>query len=690
MLKLSLPKSKVIIVNVFFLTLLLCGFFIFKNFSISADEEIERRLGVITLNYLTDLFNIARFHADPILNSFRFWPNLDQYHDKTYGPLFAEFSVLLERLLQINSERQIYFFRHLLNFLVFVAGVFSLYQIAARRFSSWQFGLLAALFLVLSPRLFAESFYNSKDLVFMAFFTIGIQASLQFLQKKTLLSALWAGLAIGLAMDIRTMAIILPMMIAVFGLIDAVKKSPRHIALLRWGLIFLVFILVAALTMVAFWPWLWAAPLSRFIEALSFFSRFVRMDIFGLYQGSLLRSTQLPWHYVPVWMAITTPIAYSILFLIGGIGIAVKFIGNGLQLWRNPEEMQDIFFLSLVLGPIAAVIFLQSILYDSWRHLYFIYPAFLLVAIRGCTIVWEALKQKPRLQWFAAALLSISLINTAIWMIRAHPFQNVYFNMLAGTNWKENWEVDYWGMSNQAQLEYILAHDSRPKITIRPASFTNIGLAFYMLKPLERARLEMVNELDQADYLITNYRYKDEVFVATNADFKTYHDIKVNDEIISTSYKRAQESAALNQNPLKLNVPVLFGQSQSGVALLQRGGGWASPEAWGTWSNGFAARLILPKAPIGANTLKITARAMIRPGVAQTVAISINGNSLISTQLDQAEGNIILIPLNAALQASDQLEISLQIPNPIRPIDLGIGKDDRLLGIGLQSIEFLK
>ena len=49
-------------------------------------------------------------------------------------------------------------------------------------------GRLGSLFLILSPRIFAHSFYNSKDLAFLSFFIISIYTMVRYLEEKTLAS----------------------------------------------------------------------------------------------------------------------------------------------------------------------------------------------------------------------------------------------------------------------------------------------------------------------------------------------------------------------------------------------------------------------------------------------------------------------------------------------------------------------
>ena len=58
-------------------------------------------------------------------------------------------------------------------------------------FSDWRIGLLSALFLVLTPRFFAESFYNSKDIVFMAVFAVGMNTTISFVLHRALTRPLY-------------------------------------------------------------------------------------------------------------------------------------------------------------------------------------------------------------------------------------------------------------------------------------------------------------------------------------------------------------------------------------------------------------------------------------------------------------------------------------------------------------------
>ena len=112
------------------------------------------------------------------------------------------------------------------------------------------------------------------------------------------------------------------------------------------------------------------------------------MGTFNFYFGSYVSSENVPWHYSIVWIFITTPILYLLLFLIGFYLISSRIIKRLLKiekndslidLWRGNKELQDFIYLLILLVPIFSVIILNSTLYDGWRHLYFVYPSFLMI-----------------------------------------------------------------------------------------------------------------------------------------------------------------------------------------------------------------------------------------------------------------------------------------------------------------------
>ena len=502
---------------VFFLGLLAVGLGVYRDYGISIDEPMSRQNGAVTLKYVAERFAPSltdRTEFDQFMTERRNRPRgdalltraashlepLNEYADRIYGVAFEAPAVALEVMLGISDKKNVFLFRHLLTFLVALAGIYAVQRMAERRFSDWRIGLLAALFLVLTPRLFAESFYNSKDVVFMAFFAIAMNTTIAFVLKPRLKIAFLHALASAVAIDVRIVAIILP---AATVAILIVRLLKRELPIPVTCRALTVYLGAACILVTVMWPWLWSDPIHNFRQAFKYMSGFP----WGgevLYMGRYVRGTDLPWHYVLVWISITTPLLYLALFLVGASNTLRQIAYRGTGLWKGDEELQDAVYFGLFAVPIVAVILLHSTLYDGWRHLYFIYPAFLMLVIRGWVSMWGNDSDQTIRKSLLAVLTAISIVHTAAWMWRAHPFQNVYFNALAGTSLRSRYELDYWGLANRKALEYILRNDQSEVITVRADSVTPLETSFYMIDARDRKRLRYSDDRNLAQYVVTN------------------------------------------------------------------------------------------------------------------------------------------------------------------------------------------
>jgi hypothetical protein len=83
---------------------------------------------------------------------------------------------------------------------------------------------------------------------------------------------------------------------------------------------------------------------------------------------------------------------------------------------------------------------------------YFIFPALLLLAVRGAVLLagWRPMLPARTGCWWPKIYTStpnINLIMAAVHMARMHPYQNIYFNVLAGKDTAYRYEMNYWGLS---------------------------------------------------------------------------------------------------------------------------------------------------------------------------------------------------------------------------------------------------
>jgi hypothetical protein len=225
-------------------------------------------------------------------------------------------------------------------------------------------------------------------------------------------------------------------------------------------------------------------------------------------------------------------------------------------LWKGDEELQDAIFLGLFVVPIASVILLHSVLYDGWRQMYFVYPAFLLLAVRGWVALWGNDLFLTIRRSLLAVVTAVSFVHTAAWMWQAHPLQNLYFNTLAGTDLRSRYELDYWGLANRKALEQILRNDHGEVIHVRADSWTPLSLSFYMIDSPERKRLRYSDErsfcLDAfrhyahdcsgpPQYVVTNYRLvKDPDDAKYAQEYDLFYQIRVDDEVILSVFRRKE------------------------------------------------------------------------------------------------------------------------------------------------------
>jgi hypothetical protein len=161
---------------------------------------------------------------------------------------------------------------------------------------------------------------------------------------------------------------------------------------------------------------------------------------------------------------------------------------------------------------IAMVILLHPTLYDGWRHLCFVYPAFLFLAVFGWTTLLRAaclLAARTRHAISPFLLASaVPLVWTSWEMMRDHPYQNVWFNALAGLDIqtiKGRYELNYWGLSCRQGLEKLLAPDCSGRVSVLSET-SPVAAGAMLLTPEQRARLHFVSRLEEADYYRSHYR----------------------------------------------------------------------------------------------------------------------------------------------------------------------------------------
>ena len=440
----------------------------------SWDEFISRQNGLYSVRYILDKN-----------------PALLTYYDRYYGTAFENLLVLIEKALRYTDPQSVFYMRHLVTFLVFYLSTIALYLLLKLNTANRAISLIGALFLILSPRIFADSFYNSKDLVFMSVSIIALYTLTKFHHQPRLKSALIHALTSAFLTDIRIVGIVIIPLTILFNL--------KNIKLL------LIYLLSSSMLTIVFWPILWHNPPLELFTALKSMANFTPWQGQVLYMGKFITSTALPWHYLPVWIGITTPLSLLILGLVGTFISLRKLLTANCQL---PTTLPLLWFYT----PLLYVILRHPILYDGWRHFYFIYPAWIMLCVTTLKYIFS-LKNKF-IKVFSLSLIGLDLLIVGIFMIRNHPYQNVYFNFLTGNmaKTKLNFELDYWGLSLTEGYRYIAEHDPSPVIRIfAPLAPGETSIATLPASDRKRLIIDTKNPTG-AKYLISNYRWHPKPF----------------------------------------------------------------------------------------------------------------------------------------------------------------------------------
>ena len=403
---------------------------------------------------------------------------ISQAEDESYrvrGMVFEAPLLLAERALRQQDTRHVYLTRHLLTHIFFIAGGFACGMLAYRMLGSRWVALLAMLMFLLHPRLYAHSFFNTRDIPFAILLIIALYLTHRAFRKDTVGSFLLCGIGAGLAIDLRPFGLMLPPMILAMRALDLWQASggPERKRILMTGATLTIATLA---TVYIIHPYYWENPL-RFFEGIrEVVQRSVGPD--NLFMGEIYLPDAVPWNYIPVWFAITAPPLTLVLGVLGAAVACWQGVAHPLVTIRDHETRFCVLLLGCIVLPVMAAIVLQTSIYQGWRHTYFLWGPFCLLSAVGLGAVvksgaggWARKGVAARLPvWvrggglrraLAYGVVGVGLITTLTAMAALHPNQQVYFNALTDTKTPgalaNRYDMDYWLMAHPQLLAHLLA-----------------------------------------------------------------------------------------------------------------------------------------------------------------------------------------------------------------------------------------
>ena len=434
---------------------LVAGLAIFDDYGNSWETISQHSVAFRTLNYV--------LHDDQTL--------LQIDADRFYGAAFAvpqllltDLFLLMERALGLEDPRHVYLVSYVLTHLFFLLGGFCCYLLAWRLSGDRLVALAVMLLFLLSPRLYAHSFFNGKDPVFASAFVMALLFASRAFDKDSLGNYRQCGAMAGLLVHLRIMGVVLFAVVLVFrawawfraeGPATRRREATTTAAFALWGVVVLFISL----------PYLWEDPLGRLAEYWLVLADHPVVPARELFRGQAFSSAALPWDYVLHWFAISQPPVTLLLGLLGlgALGLVTQGVFRRGAAWGRGELRFGVLLAACFALPLVAFALLRPNTYEGWRHFYFLHGPFCLLA----TFALMGLRQLParglRKRWVggaAGALMAAGLGAAALEMAQIHPYQHLYFNFLVDRKTPEwlrtRYAMDYYRLTLHQGYEYML------------------------------------------------------------------------------------------------------------------------------------------------------------------------------------------------------------------------------------------
>lgn len=506
----SAKPKKVIVI--FFGIILLIGIFSYSFYGMSWDEEIEVNTMLSNAKPYVHLFGGDSAVKNIGLENYEY---ISTSVERDHGTAIYYITAPLLLILKGDNYRDFYTLRHLYTFLVYFASLICLYFLIKNLTKRRIYAIAGVFMMFLSPRIFAESFYNSKDIILMSLCIISLYFGYKLIETQKIKYGILFALASAFAANARIIGFWLIALVGLLYIImiiyNAVTQKKITFKPILAGIICMIsFILI----FIAITPATWDGLFKYLDYSLMQSVNFVRWQGFVLYQGDIYNNTfkPLPWHYVPVIFAITTPIVTVLLVIFGLFNSIKNTITKKIKKIFEDEQKYYIIMLLFILVPVISSIVKKSTLYNGWRHFYFIYGPLVILAVGGLKTLIEI--KKPSLKKVIIGVVVAQFVFSVSW-IAFHPFlQFAYYNPLA-INHQDNYEHDYWNVSATKCLIDLTKNTDDKIIKITSMDYYSYdglqkAIKFLPKKYSERFKLYPIGymPIDEDVYVLCNPTYQ--------------------------------------------------------------------------------------------------------------------------------------------------------------------------------------
>lgn len=408
-----------------------------------------------------------------------------------YGSGFEYFASGLTALLNDSYE---YNTRHLLNQFFAVLGLLFTGLVAAH-LSNYKAAVLAIWMMFMTPIFSGLAIFDTKDIPFLTAYIASIYYLIIFFEegprpnRKTLLAL---GFWLWLLLSIRIGGLLLFGFIGVYALLNSRAENLKGANIIQWGSRLALVCALAFGLMILTWPFVLMDPTNNLIKCINVIKDFPQ-KILVAFEGDYIDSLHLPKHYLSKMMMLTIPLIVLISILLGFVGIVV----SGLK-----QTKSKVFLLLILSGlfPIVYAVYSEMPLYNSWRHLLFVYPPIIAASSAGVILLLERHLQNSSLQWSLVGVFCLGLLSPASWWVKYNPYQYTYYNELAGGYDRVYYEydTDYWQITVKEAIDWLMKNEpikqSKDTLIITTNAYTMSNYYVKKRYPEVKVKFEMLGE----------------------------------------------------------------------------------------------------------------------------------------------------------------------------------------------------
>lgn len=494
------------IVLLFFLCILIAGVFLCNDYGKPWDENGEIEITATNVKKYAEIFHLQGTDFYQWIEETSNGHEIETYSEKDHGE--APYYLAMPFLYMVSDSPQMMMnIWHFYTFLIFVAGLAALYFLLRFLTGSWKAGLLGCVFMLISPRIFAEAFYNNKDIVLMSFVLLTSAFALKAIKSEDFRYGIGFGVCAAFTSNIKIMGFWLALLAGILYLFALIRTGDKK----KLAMCGAVSVLTYVIGFFLLTPATWNSIGGYFSYVIQATVGFDRWPGYVYYNGWIYNPSyvSLPWYYLVYMIVVTTPLLIVISAGVGAVFLVVMTIKN--RSFRSKQAKAYWMLAVFAAVPVVYTMLGNPTIYNGWRHFYFIYGVVVILAVFGIRQVW----QKKIGKQICLFLIILQVCMSVVGMVRNHPNEFSYYNILAGKNAGERLELDYWNLSTIECLQKLSdeKYNGSPiKITASEGN-TDDGLrkALDVLTEDYREKFQYVDYVEhqeEADYVLVNPTYQ--------------------------------------------------------------------------------------------------------------------------------------------------------------------------------------